>query len=745
MRRTHFIELVRQFASSSGDSINFHELSEAALSYSDEAPQDFQQFVFQFQEIADSAGYHFQLRTLTPSDLLALLKNDSFPLLVFKNGANTLEPLLIQGINSARFRQFDSWTGRDETEVPLDTAELSKRFATISTCVRDYAMISDSFSESEMRERESRIVVFSGFRIQASEVELQENSGQTPVKRFFKLLDLEKKDIYTMYFFAILVALITLTIPLGIQAVIGLVSGGLLLESAVLLIILIILATLGSGWLQVQQLSLVEILQQRIFTRTAFEFSYRIPRIKSEVLDRQYTPELVNRFFDVLNVQKSLPKILIDFASALIQIIFGLILLSLYHYSFIFFGLSLFLAVSLVFVFTGKKALETSIQESKYKYKLAFWLEEIGRSLHAFKMAANTGLPVNKTDKILDKYLYYRRKHFGILVKQFMAVIGFKTAITAGLLILGATLVVNREINLGQFVASEIIIMLIISSVEKIISNISNIYDVLTAIDKLGTVTDLPIEPVNGRVARDLVPDGKIKLEVSNLSFAYPDAKNNSIEGLNFAIYPGKKIALVGTSDSGKSTLLKILSGLYHSDEGAILLNGVSLREVNLNSYRNLIADTGNLNDLFEGTIEDNICMGNPQLAFSEIVKACELSCLNTFLGNLDKGLKTEITPGATNFPSNIGKKILLARAFVANPSLMLIDDLFNQINQSEKQEILDHLFAKADMSLLLVSSHPSVLRRCDEIWVMSNGRISSKGNFEELKKAGLLDFIIFE
>lgn len=725
--------------------MNFHELSDAALSYSDEAPRDFQQFVFHFQEIADSAGFHFQLRTLSPTDLLSLLKNDSFPLIVFRRNASNLEPLVIQGNSSGSFRQFESWEGREEIEIPLQLGELAERFVTLASCISNFSMIPDSFSEEELKESENRIVVFSGFRIQEQESEKQGKGGLSPVDRFFKLLDLEKKDIYTMYFFAILVALITLTIPLGIQAVIGLVSGGLLLESAVLLMILVILATLGSGWLQVQQLSLVEILQQRIFARTAFEFSYRIPRIKSEVLDRQYTPELVNRFFDVLNVQKSLPKILIDFASALIQILFGLILLSLYHYSFIFFGLGLFIAVALVFVFTGKKALESSIQESKYKYKLAFWLEEIGRSLHAFKMASNTGLPVNKTDKILDKYLYYRRKHFGILVKQFMAVIGFKTAITAGLLILGASLVVNREINLGQFVASEIIIMLIISSVEKIISNISNIYDVLTAIDKLGTVTDLPIEPVSGRIARDLVPQGRMNLVVKGLGFSYPEAKESSIQNLDFSIESGRKIALVGNSDSGKSTLIKVLSGLYHSYKGAILLNGVSLREVNLNSYRNLIADTGNLNDLFEGTIEENICMGNPQIAFSDIVKACELACLNNFLAGLDKGLKTEITPGATNFPSNIGKKILLARALVSNPSLMLVDDLFNQINQNEKQEMLDHLFGKKDLSLLLVSSHPSVLRRCDEVWVMSNGQLSAKGSFEDLKKEGLLDFIIFE
>jgi ABC-type bacteriocin/lantibiotic exporter with double-glycine peptidase domain len=375
-----------------------------------------------------------------------------------------------------------------------------------------------------------------GFKANADSTDLGGKGVLTPLKRLFQLLKSEKKDIYNIYFFAIMIALINLTLPLGIQAIIGLMSGGLLLESVFVLMVLVVTATVGAGWLQVQQLAMVEILQQRVFTKIAFDFAYRIPRLKLEKLKNEYMPELVNRFFDVLNVQKSLPKILIDFTSAIVQIIFGLLLLSFYHPYFILFGLLVILIIFFVFYFTSKKGLETSIYESKYKYKVVFWLEELGRAVQSFKLAGFANLPMHKTDRLLNKYIIYRKQHFAVLVRQFSAIIAFKTLITAGLLILGGALVFNRQINLGQFVASEIIIVLVISSVEKLISSVAVVYDVLTALDKIGHVTDLEMENNSGREALDLDIDNKFELNLENVSYKYKGARNFSFQNVSLQI-----------------------------------------------------------------------------------------------------------------------------------------------------------------------------------------------------------------
>ena len=289
----------------------------------------------------------------------------------------------------------------------------------------------------------------------------------TPIQRLIRLLSEEKKDIMYIYFYAVLIGLISLSLPVGIQATVSLISGGVVFSSVYLLIGLVIVGVLAAGGLQITQITLVEYLQRRVFTKAAFEFAFRIPRIKAEALINYHAPELMNRFFDVLTIQKGLPKLLIDLSAGVIQILFGLLLLSFYHPFFVLFSILLIGLLFFIFYTTGPKGLSSSIKESKFKYKVVYWLEEIARTINSFKLSGNTPLPMKKTDFNVNNYLKNRMIHFSVLIKQYSFVLLFKTLVTGGLLIIGTILVISREITLGQFVAAEVIIILTLSSVEK--------------------------------------------------------------------------------------------------------------------------------------------------------------------------------------------------------------------------------------------------------------------------------------
>ena len=183
-----------------------------------------------------------------------------------------------------------------------------------------------------------------------------------PVQRLMRLLSEEKKDITYIYVYAVLIGLISLTLPLGIQATIGLISGGVVFSSVYVLIALVILGVFAAGGLQIMQITLVEYLQRRVFTKAAYEFAFRVPRITNEALQGHHAPELINRFFDVMTIQKGLPKLLIDLSAGAIQILFGLILLSFYHPFFVFFSLLLVGTLVLIFYRTGPKGLASSIR-----------------------------------------------------------------------------------------------------------------------------------------------------------------------------------------------------------------------------------------------------------------------------------------------------------------------------------------------------------------------------------------------
>lgn len=320
----------------------------------------------------------------------------------------------------------------------------------------------------------------------------------TPWQRLLRLLTTEKKDIGYIYLYALVTGVISLSLPLGIQAVFNLVSGGLVFSSVYVLIGLVIVGVLVSGLLMVGQMTLVEILQQRIFAKAAFEFTYRLPRIQPEALSGYYPPELMNRFFDVLTIQKGLPKLLIDLTAAVVQIFFGIILLSAYHPIFVGFGLFTILLIWLICWIYGPAAVKTSLNESKYKYKVVAWLEEIARELPAYRGESSGGTvaqkePINKMDDLVANYIQYRSEHFKVLRRFFYNGVAFKTIATGGLLVLGTLLVVGREMSLGQFVAAELVIVLITGSVDKLISGIDTVFDLVTAVEKIGTVTDMPL------------------------------------------------------------------------------------------------------------------------------------------------------------------------------------------------------------------------------------------------------------
>ena len=205
-------------------------------------------------------------------------------------------------------------------------------------------------------------------------------------QRLIGMLKLDKRDIYQTFYYAIFAGFVNLSLPLGIQAIINLIQGAQISTSWIVLVVLVTLGVAFGGILQLMQIRIIENVQQKIFTRASFEFSYRFPKIKMSALRNFYPPELANRFFDTLTVQKGLAKILVDFPAALLQILFGLMLLSFYHPFFIIYGILLLILIYLVFKFTAQRGLETSLEESKSKYKVAHWIQEVARSIVSFKL-----------------------------------------------------------------------------------------------------------------------------------------------------------------------------------------------------------------------------------------------------------------------------------------------------------------------------------------------------------------------
>lgn len=555
----------------------------------------------------------------------------------------------------------------------------------------------------------------------------------TSISRLYRLLSVEKKDIAYIYTYALLISLFGLVLPLGVQTVIELIAGGVVIDSITVMIGLVIVVTMITGGLQIMQLKVVETLQRRVFVKAAFEFAFRLPKIKLEALMGNYAPELMNRFFDVLTIQKSLPKFLIDLSGAILQILFGMILLSFYHPLFIVFGIVLIALLILLFYITGPKALEANMVESKYKYKVVHWLEEMARTLLSFKIAGNSELPLERTENLTNHYLYYREKQFNVVINQFLYVYVFKTLVTGGLLIIGSWLVINREINLGQFVASEIVIVLVLSASEKLVLSMEVAYDMLTAVDKIAHVTDLPLERKNG-VIYPASNDKGFEVKVDDLHFSYPNGAK-VLNGVNLHIKSGERMCLSGYNFSGKDVMILALSSMLEDYKGAITYGDYALKDVELNSLRSQISKNLSEEELFDGTIFENITMGKENVTYEDVIWALKSVELLDFVNKQPQGIETEITAVGKVFPESVAIRFLLARCIVDRPKLLILNKTFQELESQVRLKILSFLIDKENpWTLVFVGNDPILSTLCDRVAIMSQGKVEAVGTLDEIK-----------
>jgi len=715
METKQITSILQFFAEALKHEYSLPDLEDIVANVCPTCPTSVEDFIGDLSEAGERMQLVFISNSIEKDKFEEFVKDADFPILLFQRDADdNYQPIVIR-LNE-KLNQ-EAGVVRDSGRIhPIDLESMS--------------------GEVYLDEEEEVLFVTAfPFHSMVSRTD-QSDEHLSPVQRFIRLLEPERKDILYIYIYAIAVGIVSLSLPLGTQAIVGFISGGMWFNSVVLLIALVLVGILISGVLQIMQISMVEVLQRRVFAKTAFEFAYRVPKINAEALFKYHAPELINRFFDILTIQKGLPKLLIDLSTAILQIFFGLILLSFYHPFFVFFALFLVAILVLMFYFTGAKGLESSIIESKYKYKVAFWLEELARALSSFKVAGTTRLPMKKADYNINQYLLHRKVHFGVLIRQFSFIVLFKVLITGGVLVLGTLLVIDRQITLGQFVAAEIIIVLVLGAVEKIIINLDTVYDVLTAVDKIGHVTDLPLENQTGvRLPQKYFEKG-INIDIKDLTYTYPSNPRPALKNINLTFKPGEKVCITGYSGSGKSTLVNIVDGIYSGYKGVVTYNNVSLSDIDVSFLRDNIAKNVSQEDIFDGTVLENILVGKPNANYQTAIEAIEAVGASEEIQRLPKGLHTPLVSGGKTLSTGLANKITLARCIAKRPKVIILNDFFFYFEHSEKERLIRYLTdPKHSWTLITVSTDPIILTSCTRVVVLKEGEIVSEGSLEDVSK----------
>jgi ABC-type bacteriocin/lantibiotic exporter with double-glycine peptidase domain len=546
--------------------------------------------------------------------------------------------------------------------------------------------------------------------------------GYKPLSRIIQLILTDRKDIVSIYFFAIMSGLVQLSLPLGVQAIISFVLGATMVTSIYVLIFVIVLGVFLVGAFQINQLKIIEKIQQNIFVRNTYLFAEVIPQIDLMKSNNYYLPEKITRFFDVMSVQKGISKLLLDIPIASIQIIFGLLLLSFYHPIFIAFGFLLLLFLVLILWFTGKKGIETNYVVSTHKYEVAAWFGEIGRVVKSFKFRHGTHLNISKADEKSVKYINARTKHFSVLLLQYKALVLFKVLITVTMLAVGTYLLLEQKLNIGEFIAAEIVILSIIGAVEKLIGSISNVYDVITGLEKLSSVTESPLEK-SGKVEFKSINSG-VSVELTDCNITYPNNKT-VLKNMNFKIPSNSIVGITGCSGSGKTSLLNLLSGNLGDDNGGVLINNIALGNYNLESLRKKMGVFLFNTDVFEGTVLENITMGRQGITQEEITKLAYELGFSGFIQSLKNGFETEVDPAGKKMSTTSVQIILLLRAFIEKPDFLLLEEPWNNFNKELKDSFIDYIFNKMeDTTLVIATNDSSYLEKVDIVLELHKGEV---------------------
>lgn len=561
------------------------------------------------------------------------------------------------------------------------------------------------------------------------------HSDLSPTLRLIDLMAEEKKDLLLLVIYVVLVGLLSLAVPLAAQALVNTIAAGVFLQPLVVLTILVFVCLIFAGFLRLLKLSLLERLQKRVFAKVALQLAIHLPQVKHSALATIYAPQLANRFFDVITIQKTLSKLLIDAPSAILQIVIGLSLMAFYSPYLLAFDIFIILFLVFGLWILGFGGLKTSISESYQKYHVAEWLEEIARCQVGFKRFGMLPFAVERTDSLVLNYINARRKHFRVLYRQAFAHYIFRAVASAGVLAIGGWLVINRQLTLGQLVAANLIVVAVLAAIEKLFGLLEAYYDLLTAVDKVGYVTDLNVDEHYGNKLL-LKSDAGSSVVCRGLHYSYRQDVE-VLAGLDLSVGAGEKISIVGKSGAGKTTLVGLLCGVLEPKHGVVMIDRIDVRDISFESLQSTVALVSSANEVFEGTIEENVLVGRENIAYADLVWALNVAQFSDYLHVFADGIKTKVVSEGRNLSRGQIQRLLLARAIVGRPRLLILDEAFTGVDEQDKIQILNELYSKEhNWTIIDISHDPEVVLRSAVIYVLENGKIIERVSFDGVQNA---------
>ncbi|QDT35928.1 peptidase domain-containing ABC transporter [Stratiformator vulcanicus] len=563
---------------------------------------------------------------------------------------------LIKGMKKSKFVLVDISEGHEESKASpsvLKSQLRSAATAEVRCCLVSHPHMSNPFADP--------------------------SRARTPFGRLWAILSPEASDIAIIAVFAAMTGLLALATPLAVETLVSTVAFGRLVQPIVILSLMLFAFLAFSAALRALQTFVVEVIQRRLFARVTADFAFRLPRTDFEENNGAVTKELVNRFFDIVTVQKVAASLLLDGISLVFGALIGMSVLAFYHPWLLGFDVMLLALIAFVIFVLGRGAVQSSIAESKTKYKTAAWLEELAGCGVSFRYAGAADFALDRADQLVNKYLTARKKHFRVLMRQILFALGMQAVASTVLLGLGGWLVMTGQLTLGQLVAAELIVTVIVGAFAKLGKHMESYYDLLASVDKLGVLFDLPMERLDG--AQSMPSELAAEIEFHGVTCTDSHTKTG-LTSFSQAIEAGERLMIEGADAHGHSILLDLIYGMRTPSKGHVSIDGMDPRDIRPDVLRRSVALVRKP-EIFHGSIEENVRIGRPDVSVGDVKAALHAVGMLDEVLSLPDGLKTDLHEEGAPLSNRQVTLIALARAIAGHPRLLLIDRTLDALSDA--------------------------------------------------------------
>ncbi|HMQ10118.1 MAG TPA: ABC transporter transmembrane domain-containing protein [Oligoflexia bacterium] len=529
------------------------------------------------------------------------------------------------------------------------------------------------------------------------------------LKLLFALIIKNSKDFaLNILFFGLLVSVLSLAIPLSVQTLVNSISFTSLNQPIAVVSILLFIVLISSAIFQVLQTWLIDLFHRKVFAHLGSEVANRIYLAKAELYKNQNVPELINRFFDIFTLQKSLATLMTDGFALFLQLTIGLLFIAFYHPLFLAFDAFLILYLFCIWFFFGQKAIQTAINESKAKYKFVNWLEQSSKAYELLAATKVKTITYQKSENYISSYVEKRKQHFTYLLAQTIMLTTLFAISSSLLLGLGGYLVNQNQLSLGQLVAAEIIVTSILINLSKSSKYLELFYDLVAACEKISHLFSFKIEQKNNKIRSF----DRIDISIKDIYISNRDKYFQ----LSLDIPFKNKVYFHVNESSCKEILLDHLFGQNNTGSGHLFINNEKSNNIPIQDLRLNIYDCGYPN-FIEGSIKDNLTLGLSNIDDKEIYKVLELLELEESISTFNKQLNTLMLPNGSPLWKSQLPRLDIARAILLKPKVLILNESFQLLSKERQDKVLDYITSSEhSWTVLHFDKQPTNSKRYDQI-----------------------------